>query len=113
MTSQLYQHSRNVHGRGLKLLFPASTRWSSVDIAFGRVKALRQSIGKVCYDNRIDDIRAEDYRMVETILKITGPIRRFEQKLTMESVPTISLVYSGIRGLLNMLDNLKVCLAED
>lgn len=65
-------------------------------------------MAKVCYDNMVDDIRSEDYKSMEKVVQITGPIRRFELKLQQESVPTISLVYSGIAGILQVLEQLKV-----
>lgn len=110
MTKELYDHSKanSATGAGLKLIFPATTRFSSVDIAFGRVSKLRPSIAKVCYDNNLNDIATEDYRMIENVLQITGPIRSFEKKLQQESVPTISLVYPGIHGLLDRLEELRV-----
>ncbi|KAH7702352.1 hypothetical protein AAVH_30499 [Aphelenchoides avenae] len=107
LTTALYEHSRSVCGKGLKLLFPATTRWSSIAIVFGRVKQLRPAMGKVCYDNNVEDLSSEEYRSVDLYLQVLEPIRRFEVKLQQESVPTISLVYSGICGILDMLEGLK------
>lgn len=69
---------------------------------------MRPAMGKVCYDNNVEDLSSEEYRSVDLYLQVLEPIRRFEVKLQQESVPTISLVYSGICGILDMLEGLKV-----
>lgn len=108
MTKELYEHSRAVLGRGYKVLFPATTRWSSTHITFSRVRKLRTSLAKVCYDHNIDEISTEDFRRIDSLLKITDPFRGFSKKLQQESVPTISLLFAGIKGLLDTLQGLKV-----
>lgn len=110
LTTQLYNYHRTTsgEGRGLKLLFPANTRWSSIDLTLRRVVRMRPALAKVCYDNKVQEISAEDYAKVDEVLKITGPIRNFEKKLQQESVPTISLVYPGIKGLIGVLGGLQV-----
>lgn len=108
LTKQIYEHSRGVHGRGLKVLFPATTRWSSTHITFSRVRKLRLSLAKVCYDNGVGEISSDDFRQIDAVLEITSPFRGFTKKLQQERVPSISLLYSGIHGLLEKLEAFKV-----
>lgn len=77
-------------------------------IVYGRVKKLRSSIAKVSYDNGLDDIALDDYRMIDSVLMILEPIQNFEKKLQQECLPTISLVYGGIHAIMQLFDNLTV-----
>lgn len=108
MTKELFEHSRQSLGRGLKVLFPATTRWSSTHIVYSRVKKLRSSLARVCYENGIDEISPEDYRQIDVVLEITDPFRAFTKKLQQESCPTISLLFAGVNGLLAKLELIKV-----
>ncbi|KAH7716657.1 zinc finger BED domain-containing protein 4-like [Aphelenchoides avenae] len=100
LSKQLYDHTLEQLGSGLRLLFPATTRWSSVNIMYSRIKQVRQSLAVVCYANSIDEITSDDYRLIEAVLEITSPFRGFTKKLQQEGVPTISLVYAGVKGLI-------------
>lgn len=108
MTKALYEHSKVILGTGLKALFPGTTRWSSLDITYTRAIKLRPAMTRVCYDNGVEEITPEDFKLMEEVVQITGPFRAFVKKLQQESVPTISLVFSGITGLVDLLGALHV-----
>lgn len=108
LSKQLYDHTLEQLGSGLRLLFPATTRWSSVNIMYSRIKQVRQSLAVVCYANSIDEITSDDYRLIEAVLEITSPFRGFTKKLQQEGVPTISLVYAGVKGLIVRMSDAAV-----
>lgn len=108
LSKELFDHSRETTGTGLRPLFPATTRWDSVNITYSRVRTLRPSLTAVCYANGLDEISPADYRLIDAVLQLTDPFRGFTKKLQQQSVPTISLVYVGIIGLITRMEALSV-----
>ncbi|KAH7721311.1 hypothetical protein AAVH_11165 [Aphelenchoides avenae] len=107
LSKELFDHSRETTGTGLRPLFPATTRWDSVNITYSRVRTLRPSLTAVCYANGLDEISPADYRLIDAVLQLTDPFRGFTKKLQQQSVPTISLVYVGIIGLITRMEALS------
>lgn len=73
------------------------------------MKQLRQSLTAVCYSNTVDEISSEDFRLIDSVLEVTEPFRAFTKKLQQESVPTLSLLFPGIQGLIVKMNQLEVC----
>jgi hypothetical protein len=93
---------------GKKILFPATTRWNSIQITYARIVEIGQSINQICLENDFPIISKNDFTMLESILAILTPFKGFTDKLQQDSNPSISLLYPGLHGLVEKLEAIEV-----
>jgi hypothetical protein len=88
---------------GLTILFPASTRWNTLEIAYRRVVKIYKPINSAAHNHGFPMISREDYETLEEILEILTPVAKFTEKLQRENSPTISLLLPGLLSLIELL----------
>lgn len=87
-----------------KLLFPATTRWSSLHITYSRLLELWDEVNKICKEKNWPELSDADKEQITAISALVAPFRGFTDQLQRDSVPTISLLYPGIHQLIRRLE---------
>uniref|UniRef100_A0A914QRW3 HAT C-terminal dimerisation domain-containing protein n=1 Tax=Panagrolaimus davidi TaxID=227884 RepID=A0A914QRW3_9BILA len=86
----------------IKLLFPTSNSWSSIFTAFKRILIAFDGIQTICENNgwiKFDELAKE---RLQNVIDLFEPILKFRKAVQMDIQPTISLVYNGIHGLVEI-----------
>ncbi|KAH7701956.1 hypothetical protein AAVH_30907 [Aphelenchoides avenae] len=96
--------SRNPNGRGLKLLFPADTRWASMVLCYSRITRVRESLELVCQELDYPRIKNADFALMDLVVQVVHAFRGFMLKLQQQSLPTISIVLPGVQNLIRLLE---------
>lgn len=83
---------------GRKLLFPANTRWSSLQITYKRLLEVFDAINGVCDldEFRWDTISEHDKELILHVVDIVDPFRKFTDVLQQDAQPTLSRLYPGL-----------------
>ncbi|KAH7704372.1 transposase [Aphelenchoides avenae] len=108
-TKLLFEKSKsaNPNNRGLKLLFPANTRWASLAITYSRLNRLRDQLSAVCTQYEFPHISPADFALVDEVLTIINAFKGFMTVLQNQHTPTISLILPGVQGLVRLLEERK------
>lgn len=93
---------------GKKLIFPATTRWNSLQLAYQRVVEIGQDINDVCFSNEFPSIVRKDFEMLQDVLKILTPVKLYTDKIQQDKVPTLPILLPGIECLIAKLRGLQV-----
>jgi hypothetical protein len=88
---------------GKKLLFPATTRWSTINITYARVFDLKSHINVISAQHNWPLLMPDTLIAIENIILITNDVSKFMTNLQADNRPTISLVYPGITNIINNL----------
>lgn len=83
---------------GRKLLFPANTRWSSLQITYKRLLEVFDEVNGVCNSEefRWETISERDKDFISHVVNIVDPFRKFTDILQQDSQPTLSRLYPGL-----------------
>lgn len=89
---------------GRVLLFPANTRWSSLQITYSRLLDLLEDVNKISQERGWGLIKKSDAAFMKEICDVVTLFRNFTDKLQQSKVPTISLLLPGLKMLIDYLE---------
>lgn len=89
---------------GKILVAPAATRWSSTCITYERFYEIREDVAKVCSRQKWAFPSDSDMYLLKEVLDATKLIKLFNVKLQSDNPSTISLLYLGLKNLIECLN---------
>uniref|UniRef100_A0AC34F5E5 HAT C-terminal dimerisation domain-containing protein n=1 Tax=Panagrolaimus sp. ES5 TaxID=591445 RepID=A0AC34F5E5_9BILA len=86
----------------IKLTFPTSNSWPTVFAAFKRVLYSFDGIQQICENNAWIQFENDAKERLQNVIDLFEPILKFRKAVQTDIQPTISLVYNGIHGLVEI-----------
>lgn len=89
---------------GKSLVTPVKTRWSSLAMTYIRILEVFDEFADICKKSSWNPLTEDERRMMQTIVNNLDPFKELTTRLQSSSHPTISMVYPGIKSLINALE---------
>ena len=86
----------------VKLLFPTSNSWPSMFATFKRILFAFEEIQQICEVNKWEKLDDCVKHQLQCVMDLFEPILKFRKAVQVDAQPTISLVHSGIHGLVDL-----------